>query len=248
MKIFFQLLLLFSATLLSAQKDTIQVFGPGGPFEPINEAAKLFCKKTGIPVKVTKGPFKDWKDNAKTNADIIYSGSEFMMTNFIKDLEIIREESVYPLYFRHSGLIVRKGNPKKIRTAQDLLKPGLKIMIVNGAGLTGFWEDIAGKMKRIDKTRTLRNNIVFFAENSGSAQKEWKQNKDLDVWISWNVWQKNNSESSDFVVLSERYTTYRDTGIALTRQGAAKADVKSFYQFLKGSEVKTIFKKWGWSE
>lgn len=60
----------------------IRVYGPGGPAPAMKEAAKAFEKKTGTPVVVTAGPTLEWIAHAKADADVIYSGSETMMTDF----------------------------------------------------------------------------------------------------------------------------------------------------------------------
>ena len=54
----------------------LHVYGPGGPAPAMQEAAKQFQNQTGIEVKVTAGPTKQWVDQAKVDADIFYSGSE----------------------------------------------------------------------------------------------------------------------------------------------------------------------------
>ncbi len=59
---------------------------------------------------------------------------------------------------------------------------------------------------------------------------------------------KNNNGSADFVSLEDRYTTYRDCGIALTAYGEANPKALEFYQFLKGKEVQALFEKQGWIE
>ncbi|MDY3363396.1 substrate-binding domain-containing protein [Riemerella anatipestifer] len=248
MKQWFLFIYLVICVRVMAQADTLYVYGPGGPYAPINEAAQIFAKRNNLNIKVTKGPFSQWKDKARNNAHLIYSGAEFMMTQFISELGNVQQQTVYPLYLRKSGLIVRKGNPKNIKTLKDLMKPELRIMVVNGAGLTGVWEDIAGKTQDIEVLRKIRKNIVLFAENSGQAQSFWAKNPNIDVWISWNIWQKNNNESADFVSLEDRYTTYRDCGIALTAYGKANPKALEFYQFLKSKEVQVLFEKQGWIE
>ena len=46
------------------------------------KAAKQFTNKTGIAVHVNSGPTAQWSEKAKLDADIIYSGSEAMMSDF----------------------------------------------------------------------------------------------------------------------------------------------------------------------
>lgn len=232
---------------LSAQTDTIYLYGPGGPYPAMNEAAKIYSKQHNVIIKVTKGPLKNWKIPAKTHADIIYSGSEFMMTNFIRIFNpAIIQGSVTPLYLRKSGLLVRPGNPLKIEGMKDLTKPGIRILVVNGAGLTGVWEDMAGRTQNLEFLKNIRKNIVFYAANSGVAKKEWSLNKNIDVWITWNIWQISNPHLADFVPVKERYTIYRDCGIALTQKGNRNKAAAAFFNFLKSKNVMPVFEKWGW--
>ncbi len=66
-----------------AVNDVVKVYGPGGPLGPIKELAEQFTKETGIKVEVTAGPENKWIDQAKQDADIIYGGSEYMLTDFM---------------------------------------------------------------------------------------------------------------------------------------------------------------------
>ena len=69
------------------------------------------------------------------------------------------------------AILVRPGNPKRIRGFQDLLIPGVKVLTVAGAGQTGLWEDVAGRTGDIRMVRALRKNIVFpEAANSAAAK------------------------------------------------------------------------------
>ena len=37
-----------------------------------------------------------------------------------------------PLYLRRSVILVRKGDPQRIKGLQDLMKPGHRVLVVNG--------------------------------------------------------------------------------------------------------------------
>lgn len=52
----------------AAQRDTIRVYGPGGPLPAMKEAAALFQQKTGITVLVTGGPTPQWLEQAPRRA------------------------------------------------------------------------------------------------------------------------------------------------------------------------------------
>lgn len=111
-------LVLFGAVAListtSARAETLHVYGPGGPTPAMKEIAKAFEAETGNEVIVTAGPTGKWMDQAKMDADLIYSGSENMMTAFVGQHGAIAEDTIVPLYLRPSALLVRKGNPKNI--------------------------------------------------------------------------------------------------------------------------------------
>lgn len=213
----------------------------------MKEAAQAFEKKTGTRVDVTAGPTPQWQNQAKADADLIFSGSEHMMADFVKAMEgAIVEESIEPLYLRPLAILVRRGNPKAVKGAADLFKPGLKVMVVNGAGQTGAWEDLAGRTGELSKVRALRSNIVFQAGSSAEAKQKWIEDPSIDIWLIWNIWQVANRDLADVVRIEPRYAIYRDSGIALTRRGASNAQAKAFAGFLRSPEGAAIFRRWGW--
>lgn len=168
--------------------DVLNVYGPGGPAPAMKEAAATFGGKTGIQVKVTAGPTPQWIDQAKADADVVYGGSENMMTDFVTAMEgRIDERDVSPLYLRPYSILVRPGNPKKIRGVRSLLAPGVRILVVNGAGQTGAWEDMAGRTGKIETVRALRKNIVAFSKNSAEAKQKWIDDPGIDAWLIWNI-------------------------------------------------------------
>lgn len=99
-------------------------------------------------------------------------------------------------------------------------KPGLRVVVVQGAGRTGMWEDIAGRLGNLQTIAALRSNIVSFAPNSAVAQ---------------------------VVPIEAENAIWRDAGLALTRRGEANPLARQFFAFVGSSEGAAIFKKWGWS-
>ena len=65
-----------------------------------------------------------------------------MMTDFVRQLGDtadggpragrIDESTIVPLYLRPAAILVRKGNPKRITRFEDLLRPGMKVLVVQG--------------------------------------------------------------------------------------------------------------------
>lgn len=227
--------------------EKLHVYGPGGPLPAMKEAAESFGKLHGVEVVVTGGPTRNWLDKAKRDADLIYSGSEHMMTDFINALsDQIDASTVMPLYLRPSSILVRPGNPKGIRGLRDVAKPGVNILVVQGAGQTGLWEDMAGRTGEIDLLRAVRKNIRTYAPDSGKAKEAWTADKSLDVWLIWNIWQVSNPGLAQAVRVEKEFVIYRDTGIAYTQRGKDKPAARQFIEYLRGPDGARIFGKWGW--
>lgn len=234
---------MFSAQIAAAD---ISLFGPGGPAPAMKDAAAAFEKETGIAVKITAGPSSKWMEDAKTNADALFSGSQNMMDDFIAAHGAVLEDTVEPLFLRPSAILVRKGNPKGIKGIKDLVERDLGLMVVDGAGQVGLWEDIVGRMRNVEAMAAFRANIDHLAPNSGAARETWKKDDSFDAWLIWNHWQIDNPDIADMVPTEPELTIYRDTSVARTEKGRDNDEVTRFIEFLKADAGAEIFAAHGW--
>lgn len=201
----------------------------------------------GLRVYGPAGPTPQWIEKAKSDADIIYSGSETMMTDFVLALAgRIDETEVRPLYLRPLSILVRPGNPKRMTGLKDILAQGVKVLVVNGAGQNGVWEDMAGRKGDINTVKSLRRNIAGYAKNSAEARQQWIAKPEIDAWLIWNIWQVANPGLADVVKIEPEYAIYRDTGVVLTTRGKTQDAARRFVDFLSSPEGAKIFRKWGW--
>lgn len=214
----------------------------------MREAAKVFASKKGIGVEISAGPTQTWKEQALKDADLVFSGAEYMMADFVqKDLPgLIDTSTIRTLYLRPSAILVRPGNPKGVRGVQDLAKPGVRILVVHGAGQVGMWEDVAGRTGDVKLVDGIRRNIGFIAPNSGEAKKIWGRDDAFDAWLIWTIWQKESPASADLVPTEPENTIYRSCGVATARRSESKALAAEFSDFLQSPEGQKIFEKWGW--
>ena len=74
----------------------------------------------------------------------------------------------------------------------------------------------------------------------------WLAEKDIDAWLTWNIWYKADPKHSTLVPVSEDYVIYRQCSIAVTGKGWQKPHAGQFVAFLKSPEAAEIFAKWGW--
>jgi accessory colonization factor AcfC len=85
--------------------ETLHVYGPGGPLPAMKEAVAEFGRTHDVKVDVVAGPAPQWIDKAKADADLIFSGSEVMMSDFSAALPEIDQASVKPLYLRPAAIL-----------------------------------------------------------------------------------------------------------------------------------------------
>lgn len=236
-------------TATAQEGPALRAYGPGGPAPAMREAAKVFGDKKGVKVEINAGPTPKWKDQAMKDADIIFSGSEYMMTDFAqKDLPgLIDASTIRTLYLRPSAILVRPGNPKGLKGIKDLAKPGVKILVVQGAGQVGMWEDVAGRTGDVRLVDAVRRNIASFAPNAAEAKRLWAEDPSFDAWLIWTIWQKESPASADLVNTEPESTVYRSCGIAITNRSPQKELARDFADFLQSDQGRGIFSKWGWT-
>lgn len=239
---------LYLFALSASATETLHVYGPGGPAPAMKKAAAVYAQRHGVDVVVEAGPTAKWAEKARQDADIVFSGAENMMSGFADALPGLFDlTEARPLYLRPAAILVRPGNPKGIRGLQDLLKPGMRVLTVAGAGQTGLWEDVAGRTGDIRIVRALRSNIAFpEAVNSATAKQRWQQDAALDAWLIWNIWQVENPALAETVELEPQFRIYRDTGVVVTHKGRNNRHAAGFADFLASAEGAEIFAAAGW--
>ena len=233
--------LVLSGTGLS---QTLRMYGPGGPLAPFKECAAVFSYKENVKVEVVAGPEEQWWPEAQGDADIIYGGAEYMLTQFDqKHPGFLAAGTRSELYPRAVGILVRRNNPKHLRTLSDLARPGVAILDVNGAGQLGLWEDLAGRKNLIGP---LQRNIAVSAKNSAEGIRLWNSKPELDAWITYESWHNRLEKETTLVRLPASERIYRGTPLAITSRSQMKKEAQGFITFLETPQAHAIFVKWGW--
>ncbi|MBO0360415.1 substrate-binding domain-containing protein [Hymenobacter sp. UYP22] len=240
-------LLLMSPALLAAAPaaaQTLHVYGPGGPATAMKECAAAFTKQTGLDVAVTAGPEPKWLAQAQQDADLVYGGAEYMLTQTaLAHPGFIDEASRTSLYARESAVLVRPGNPLHIKRLEDLARPGVRLLDVNGAGQMGMTEDMARSSALISN---LQHNTKTSVKTSAEAVDLWQQKpQDYDAWITYASWQPRLPGSA-LVRLPRDQRVSRGTPIALTQRTTQAAAARQFVAFLQSADGHAIFRRNGW--
>jgi len=232
----------------NARDGVVRLYGAGGPDTAFKKVAAVFTKETGVNVEVTGGPEPTWSKKAQADADILWGTAEEDMTALLETYKSFSWDDVTPIYIRPAIIALKKGNPKGIRSFDDLLKPGMKIVVTEGAGVantsgTGTWEDVAGRLGKLDDVRKLRKNIIGFGKGSGPSFKMFVD-KDADAWITWPDWPITHPDKADYIQLPKNHTIWRDVNVVLAPD--ADPEAKQFLDFLNSNRGAAIMKTEGW--
>ncbi len=240
---------LYDPSIKHQPKDgVVRFYGAGGPHTAFQKVADAWKAKTGKTVEITAGPESTWSAKAQADADILWGTSEQSMTAFLETYKTFSSEQVEPIYVRPTIIAVKKGNPKGIHGFDDLLRDGIKIVVTEGAGIantsgTGTWEDVAGRLGRLDDIRAFRRNIVDFSKGSGASLKAF-QAKDADAWVTWPDWPVTHSDVLEQVDLAPERTIWRDVNVAQSPE--ADPETAEFLAFLVTPEAQALMATEGW--
>lgn len=240
---------LYDPAIQHQPKDGIvKLYGAGGPHTAFQKVADLWMQQTGNRVEIIAGPEAKWTAAAQADADILWGTSEQSMTAFLQTYLTFTSDQVEPIYLRPSVIAVKKGNPKGITGIDDLLQPGMKIVVTEGAGVyntsgTGTWEDVVGRSGKLGDIRAFRGNIVAYALGSGASFRAFKE-LDADAWITWPNWPLTQTDVLDLVPIDPARQIWRDVTIALAPDADPQA--RAFADFLVTPEAQALMATEGW--
>ncbi len=231
-----------------ARDGVVRLYGAGGPDTAFKKVAAVFTAETGIKVEITGGPEPTWSKKAQADADILWGTAEEDMTALLETYTTFSWADVTPIYIRPAIVAVRKGNPKGIHAFEDLLRPGIRIIVTEGAGVantsgTGTWEDVAGRTGSLDEVKRFRSNIIGFGKGSGPSFKMFVA-KNADAWITWPDWPLTHPDVAQIVDLPERRRIWRDVSVVLAPD--ADPEAQRFLEFLSSARGAEIMKTEGW--
>jgi accessory colonization factor AcfC len=233
---------------LQARDGVIRLYGACGPQNALRNVADAWERSNGLKVSIICGPEPSWSRQAQGDADIIWGTSEQSMTAFLQSFPSFPSKDVLPIYLRPAIIAVKTGNPRRIQSFEDLLQPGIRIVVTEGSGIantsgTGIWEDIAGRLGKLEDVKRFRRNIVALSTGSGASFKAF-QELDADAWITWPEWAVDNPKVLQAIPISSDRRIWRDLNIALS--SSADPQAGSFLRFLVSDEAQKLMRRAGY--
>jgi len=237
--------LMFATSVLAEKR--LQVFAGAASKPPTEEAAKVFEKKTGIKVDLAfggSGFVLSQMMLAKTG-DIYFPGSSDFM-ELAKKKGAIFPETQRNVVYLVQAINVQKGNPHKIRTLNDLTRPGLRVAIANPEGVcVGLYavETIEKHLTQAEKA-ALRKNLVNYTESCEKTATAVSL-KAVDAVIGWSVFEHWDPKRIETVPLKKQEVSrigYIPAAVATYTKNRALA--QKFIDFLLSAEGRAIYRKY----
>jgi accessory colonization factor AcfC len=231
---------------MSNEYEGIKIICSGGTSFPLVKAAKIFQERTGIVTTPVVGKAHVLYQESKINkiGDLFHIGAQYQ--GDIAEIEsIITKSSRTILGFRRVVIAVPKGNPKNIKTIQDLTQKDLSLSICATGCLSGAWDDVCGRTRSLQFVRDIQKNITSFSDGClGNCNKLMK--KETDASFGWNVFGKAFPDQIETIELPESLQIRRTTNISIFSFSKKKVLAEKFIEFLKTPEVQNIYKEYGW--
>jgi molybdate transport system substrate-binding protein len=235
-------LCLSSAALNAA--DALLVYAGAASKPPTEEVAKIYEKKTGVKIDLVFGGSGYMLSQMKLNkqGDVYFPGSSDFMEKAKRE-GLVYADSEKAIVYLVPSINVVKGNPRGIRTLQDLTKPGIRVAIANPEGVClGVYavEIIENSFTSAEKA-AFQSNLVNFTESCEKTATAISL-KMVDAVIGWSVLEHWDPERIQTIKLPAKQTPRIGyIPIAISKFTKNKEAAQRFIDFLAGLEGRRIF-------
>ncbi len=239
--------------------DALRVFSARACAAPLEKAAGLFEKNTGIRVEIDvcsrhcASPVAEEATEDNEHADFLMEiieagvhdlaigGAEYLLDDGeVRGIVVKGERRTIAL--RESAIIVPAGNPAKIETIEDMANRGVRVGISVIDCLKGLWEDICGRLGLLD---AVRRNISYRA-NGCIAIVEAVAESEVDAAFGWTAFEHLAPGRIEAVRLPEKARILRGTGIGLLKFSTQPEAAGKFMDFLTTPEARAFYQELGW--
>ena len=235
-----------SAYPQGSEENPLQVFCGAASKPPMEECAAAFEKKTNIKVEVQFGGSGAMLSALKMSkrGDIFIPGAPDYMVKAERE-GVVDPKKVKILAYLVPAILVQKGNPKGIRSLEDLARRGITVGIGNPEAVcVGLYAvevlNYSGLLEKVGK------NIIVHAESCEKTAALIAMKK-VDAILGWREFSKWNPEAIEAVLIAPDKIprlAYIPAGVCTTSKDPERA--WRFIEFLASLDGQRIFAKWGY--
>jgi len=215
---------------------------------PMEEAAALFEKRTGIKVYLTFGGSGTLLSQMKLGktGDLYIPGSPDYMVKAERD-GVVPPANFKRIAYLIPAICVQKGNPKGIMSLSDLAKPNIEFAIGEpGSVCVGLYaielldhNHVLDQIKNAGTCKTYASSCDNTAALIGL--------KSVDAVIGWDVFAAWSPETTTAIMLpAAQVPRIAYIPAAISNFTVNKENVEKFIDFLVSPDGQAIFRKWGY--
>ena len=239
--------------------SVVRVFSARACAAPLEEAAKLFEERGGGRVEISvcnrhcAQPVAE-EATGKTGGDdflleiaeegihdLAISGAEYLLDDGEVRGIVVKGQRRF-IACRRSAIVVPAGNPKGIRSLEDLAKPGVRVGVSVIDCLKGLWEDVAA---RAGLGEAIGRNIAYHA-NGCIAIVEAVAERKVDAVFGWSAFSHLVPGRIEIVELPKDQQVMRGTGVGLLSFAKQPEAATRFMDFLITPESRACYERFGW--
>jgi len=243
-----------------SDNKTVRIFSARACAAPLEKAAELFEKRTGISVQIDvcsrhcANPVAE-EATGETGGDdflleisdagihdLAIAGAEYLLDDG-EVKKIVQKGQRRTIAYRTSAIIVPAGNPKNIRCVEDLARPGVRLGVSVIDCLKGLWEDISARLLLLDR---IRQNICYYA-NGCIAIVEAVATDEIDAAFGWTAFQHLEPDRIEVIELPKEQQVLRGTGVGLLSFSKEPEAATEFMNFLASPDSRKFYKEYGWA-
>ena len=237
----------------------MRVFSARACAAPLEEAAQLFEKRTGIQVEISvcsrhcAEPVAE-EATGKTGGDdflleiaeagihdLAIGGAEYLLDDG-EVRGIVQRGQRRTIAYRRSAILVPAGNPRNIRSIEDMARPGVRVGVSVIDCLKGLWEDIAARLGFLEG---IGRNIAFHANGCIAIVEAVAEGK-VDAAFGWTAFEHLAPGRIEIVEMPQDQQILRGTGVGLLTFATQPEAARGFMNFLASSEARTCYERYGW--
>lgn len=238
---------LISGGGLFAGDERILAFCGAASKPAMEEAAEIFYKQTGVKVDLNFGGSGTMLSQMKLarRGDLYIPGSPDYMVKAERE-GLVDPKTRRIVAYLVPAIGVQPGNPKGIKSLEDLGKPGIKVGIGNPESVcVGLYA--VEMLQRSKLLREVSKNIVTHAPSCAATEALIVMKK-VDAVIGWEVFSNWNPGKIETVFLKpSEIPRLAYIPAAVSAYTMNRVTSQRFIDFLASGEGRKIFVKWGYA-
>jgi len=232
-----------------ASPQSLLVFAGAASKPPTEEVARAFGQRAGIRVQLTFGGsgFVLSQMKLARMGDVYFPGSSDFMEKAKRE-KLVFPETEKIIAYLIPAVNVQKGNPRNIRSLQDLARPNLRLAIADPEGVCvgTYAVEVVEKNLSSEEKERFRKNLATTVESCEKTANVISL-KGVDAVIGWRVFQQWDPGRIETVLLKpEEVPRIGYIPAAVSTFTRKRPLAEEFIQFLTQTEAKEIFRKHGY--